>query len=131
MLGTAVKVSICWVIMDADFSRISFSSAEIICFLPLLFIIKISSVEFDDAYYLTKISTSKNVRIRSIGQTLLCTSPDAVKLEVYTMDAVKVGEAAFANGEATVKVGNIPATYLYIVTYPDGRRESGKVVVKD
>jgi hypothetical protein len=54
-----------------------------------------------------------------------------VKLEVYTMDAIKVGEAGFANGEASVKVGKVPATYLYIVTYPDGRRESGKVVVKD
>lgn len=72
-----------------------------------------------------------DVRISSVGQTLLCTSPTAVKLEVYTMDAVKVGEADFANGEATVKVGKVPATYLYIVTYPDGRRESGKVVVKD
>ena len=47
------------------------------------------------------------------------------------MDAVKVGEADFANGEATVKVDKVPATYLYIVTNPDGRRESGKVVVKD
>jgi hypothetical protein len=57
--------------------------------------------------------------------------PTAVKLEVYTMDAIKVGEAAFSNGETTVKVDKIPATYLYIVTYSDGRRESGKVVVKD
>jgi hypothetical protein len=47
------------------------------------------------------------------------------------MDAIKVGEADFANGEALVKVGKAPATYLYIVTYPDGQRESGKVVVKD
>lgn len=65
------------------------------------------------------------------GATFLCTSPTAVKLEVYTMDAIKVGEAAFANGGATVKVRKTPATYLYIVTYSDGRRESGKVVVKD
>ena len=64
-----------------------------------------------------------------VSSTLLSTSPTATKLEVYTMDAVKVGEAAFVNGEATVKVGKAPATYLYIVTYPDGRRESGKVVV--
>ena len=64
------------------------------------------------------------------GSTLLCTSPTAVKLEVYTMDAIKVGEAAFANGEATVKVDKTPATYLYIVTYPNGSRESGKVMVK-
>ena len=70
-------------------------------------------------------------QVHPIGQTLLCTSPTAVKLEVYTMDAIKVGEAGFANGEALVKVGKAPATYLYIVTYPDGRRESGKVVVKD
>lgn len=70
-------------------------------------------------------------QVHTIGQTLLCTSPTAVKLEVYTMDAVKVGEADFANGEATVKVGKVPATYLYIVTNPDGRRESGKVVVKN
>ena len=46
------------------------------------------------------------------------------------MDAVKVGEATFENGEAMVKVNKTPATYLYIVTYPDGRRESGKVMVK-
>ena len=72
-----------------------------------------------------------DICISSVSQTLLCTSPTAVKLEVYTMDAVKVGEAAFASGEATVKVKKTPATYLYIVTYPDGRRESGKVVVKD
>ena len=68
--------------------------------------------------------------IQANGERILCTSPTAVKLEVYTMDAIKVGEAAFANGEASVKVGKAPATYLYIVTYPNGRRESGKVAVK-
>lgn len=91
----------------------------------------ISSAEFDDAYNLTKISISENARIRTIESTLLCTSPTAVKLEIYTMDAVKVDGATFINGEALVKVGKAPATYLYIVTYPDGRRESGKVMVKD
>jgi len=65
------------------------------------------------------------------NSTLHCTSPNAAKLEVYTMDAVKVGEARFVNGEATIKVGSTPALYLYIVTYPDGRRESGKVVVNE
>ncbi|MBR3897578.1 MAG: hypothetical protein IKJ42_11335, partial [Bacteroidaceae bacterium] len=65
------------------------------------------------------------------GSTISCTSPTATKLEIYTMDAVKVGEATFASGEATVKVGKTPATYLYIVTYPNGRRESGKVAVKN
>ncbi|MBQ8867993.1 MAG: hypothetical protein IJ013_09785 [Bacteroidaceae bacterium] len=75
------------------------------------------------------IKEQKSAQVQAIGQILLCTSPDAVKLEVYTMDAVKVGEAAFANGEATVKVGKTPATYLYIVTYPNGRRESGKTVM--
>ncbi len=64
------------------------------------------------------------------GSSLLCTSPTAVKLEVYTLDAIKVGEARFTNGEATVTVDKVPATYLYIVTYPDGRRESGKVMMK-
>ena len=67
--------------------------------------------------------------IQSIGSTISCTSSTATKLEIYTMDAVKVGEAVFANGEATVKVGKTPATYLYIVTYPNGRRESGKVAI--
>lgn len=47
------------------------------------------------------------------------------------MDAIKVGETAFANGKATVKVGKTPATYLYVVTYPNGKRESGKVAVKN
>ena len=61
---------------------------------------------------------------------ITCTSPTAVKFEVFTIDAVKVGEASFINGEAVVKVNKTPAIYLYIVTYPDGRRESGKVGVK-
>ena len=91
----------------------------------------ISSAEFDDAHNLSKISVSRDTRIRAIGSTISCTSPTATKLEIYTMDAVKVGEAAFASGEATVKVGKTPATYLYIVTYPNGRRESGKVAVKN
>jgi len=30
-----------------------------------------------------------------------------------------------------VKVGQTPAIYLYIVTYPDGRRESGKAMVSE
>ena len=77
------------------------------------------------------IKEQESAQVLPIGQTLLCTSSTAVKLEVYTMDAIKVGEAAFANGEATVKVGKIPATYLYIVTYPDGRRESGKVMITE
>ena len=71
-----------------------------------------------------------SLNIYAIGSSLLCTSPTAVKMEVYTMDAIKVGESTFANGEAAVKVNKTPATYLYIVTYPDGRRESGKVMVK-
>ena len=68
--------------------------------------------------------------IKMSNMALTCTSPHATKLEVYTLDAIKVGEATFANGEASVKVNKTPATYLYIVTYPDGRRESGKVMVK-
>lgn len=65
------------------------------------------------------------------GSSLHCTAPNAVKLEVYTMDAIKVGEARFVDGEAAVKVGQVPAMYLYIVTYPDGRRESGKARVSE
>ncbi len=72
----------------------------------------------------------KGVNISVNSSTLLCTSPTAVKLEIYTLDAVKVGEARFTHGEATVRVDKVPATYLYIVTYPDGRRESGKVMMK-
>ena len=79
---------------------------------------------------LIKIKSNKAVNLQINGSTLLCTSSTAVKLEVYTMDAIKVGESTFANGEAIVKVNKTPATYLYIVTYPDGRRESGKVMVK-
>lgn len=89
-----------------------------------------SSAEFDNAYSIPKSPVLGNVQIRTIGSTLLCTSPNATKLEVYTMDAIKVGEGNFANGKATVKVDKVPATFLYIVTYPNGRRESGKVMVK-
>ena len=70
------------------------------------------------------------IYIKAYNSKIHCTAPDAVKMEVYTMDAVKVGEARFTHGQAEVKVNNTPATYLYIVTYPDGRRESGKVIVK-
>lgn len=76
------------------------------------------------------LQEKSTVHLQTIGSTLFCTSPNAVKLDVYTMDALKVGEASFINGEAVVKVNKTPATYLYIVTYPDGRRESGKVMVK-
>ena len=74
---------------------------------------------------------SSSFKINILGSIIHCTAPNAAKLEVYTMDAVKVGEARFVNGEATVKVGSTPALYLYVVTYPDGRRESGKVVVNE
>ena len=83
-----------------------------------------------DANAIRECGISKKTMIQAIGQTLTCTSPNAVKLDVYTMDAIKVGEASFINGEAVVKVNKTPETYLYIVTYPDGRRESGKVMVK-
>lgn len=69
--------------------------------------------------------------IQANNGVVSCTSPNAVKLEVYTMDVVKVGESVFTNGEAMVKVGKTPATYLYIVTYPDGRRESGKAAIRN
>lgn len=69
------------------------------------------------------------IQLQPVGNTLRCIAPTAVKMEVYTMDATKVGEASFVNNEATVTVGKAPATYLCIVTYPDGRRESGKVMV--
>ena len=72
---------------------------------------------------------SSSFKIKILGSTLHCTAPDALKLEVYTMDAVKVGEARFVGGEASVRIDKNPAVYLYILTYPDGRRESGKVVV--
>ena len=94
--------------------------------------------EIDSTYtYSFKVSGAnqlkfidKELQIQAEETTILCTSPNAVKLDVYTMDALKVGEASFINGEAVVKVNKTPATYLYIVTYPDGRRESGKVMVK-
>ena len=73
---------------------------------------------------------TEHLTIHSFASSILCTAHDAMKMEVYTMDAVKVGEARFTDGQAEVKVSNTPATYLYIVTYPDGRRESGKVIVK-
>ena len=76
-------------------------------------------------------SRNPSKRIAISNSTFHCTAPDAIKLEVYTMDAVKVGEAYFVGGEATVKVGSTPALYLYVVTYPDGHRESGKVVANE
>ena len=74
---------------------------------------------------------SSSFKINILGSIIHCTAPNALKLEVYTMDAVKVGEAHFVGGKAAVKVGSTPALYLYIVTYPDGHRESGKVLVNE
>lgn len=79
------------------------------------------------ASHVQEVQQARGTIVRSIGETICCTAPNATKVEVYTMDAVKVGEAAFANGEATVATGKTPATYLYIITFPDGRRESGKI----
>jgi len=91
--------------------------------------------EYSGKEQILKASPSTIDRIPKVnffvnGSTLTFTYPNAVKVEVYTLDAVKVGEARFTNGEVTMTVDKIPATYLYIVTYPDGRRESGKVMVK-
>ncbi|MBQ8607626.1 MAG: leucine-rich repeat protein [Bacteroidaceae bacterium] len=72
-------------------------------------------------------TSSISHKIHTLASSLTCTSSDAVKIEVYSLDALKVGESHFANGQATIKVSHTPATYLYIVTYPDGKRESGKV----
>ena len=71
------------------------------------------------------------LKVEASGSLFHCYAPDAVKLEVYTMDATKLGEARFADATATVKVDRTPAAYLYIVTYPDGRRESGKVMITE
>jgi len=94
----------------------------------------LTSYKADDcalgANAIEKTLTQRNATVHIFGSSLVCTSPNATTLEIYTMDAVKVGEARFTNGEATVTVGKVPATYLYIVTYPDGRRESGKVMMK-
>ncbi len=45
--------------------------------------------------------------------------------------AIKVSETCFVDGAAMVKVNRTPATYLYIVTYPDGQLESGKVMITE
>ena len=71
------------------------------------------------------------IYIQAHNSKISCTAPNAVKLEVYTMDAIKVGDARFVDGKATEKVSEAPAIYLYIVTYPDGRRESGKAMVSE
>lgn len=76
------------------------------------------------------VKEKQHSHVQLMGSSLLCLSPTATLLEVYTMDAVKVGEASFLNGKASVAVDKVPSTYLYIVTYPDGQRESGKVMVK-
>ena len=71
------------------------------------------------------------LEVRAISGTISCTSPTATLLEVYTPTGIKVGEAVFQNGEAVVKVGsNVPSLYLYVVTYPDGTRSSGKMMRK-
>ena len=104
------------------------------------YVTTLQSCTYDDVIIYQKENSSQIVvtnsetrgkNVRFLGQFLHCTAPGAVKLEVYTMDALKVGETAFVNGEAAIKVGTTPALYLYIVTYPDGHRESGKVLVNE
>lgn len=73
-------------------------------------------------------SDKQDVSIRQVGQEILCTDAGGVRLELYTSDAMKVGEASFQDGRATVPIPPVSATYLYVVTYPGGRQASGKVV---
>ena len=114
-------------IYDNLFMAAGYNTTMLSCTHNNMVIYEKENNDIDRIEYILKQSA---VTIRAIGQTLFCTSPTAVKIEVYTMDAIKVGEAAFISGEATVKVDKVPTTCLYIVTYPNGRRESGKVVVK-
>lgn len=72
----------------------------------------------------------KRMEMRAEGDIISCTSSDAVMIEVYTMEAAKVGEATFRNGGAAVKIAGTPGTYLYVVTYDDESRTSGKVMIK-
>jgi len=72
----------------------------------------------------------KEMDMRAEGNVISCTSQDAIMLEIYTMEAAKVGEATFRNGGAAVKVAGTPGTYLYVVTYDDESRTSGKVTIK-
>ena len=104
------------------------------------YVTTLQSCTYDDVIIYQKENSSQIVvtnsetrgkNVRFLGQFLHCTAPGAVKLEVYTMDALKVGEAAFVNGEAAIKVGTTPALYLYVVNYPDGHRESRKVLVNE
>ena len=90
-----------------------------------------SSVEFEETYGMEELSTGCKVQIGICRNSIRANATGASLLEIYSINGMKVGEARFADGEATVKVGEAPAMYLYIVTYPDGRRESGKARVSE
>lgn len=90
----------------------------------------ISSAEFDDAEGVNLLHRTDKAKIHIVGYQLYSESLYALKLELFNTIGIKMDEALFLNGKASVTVDKVPATYLYIVTYPDGRRESGKVAVR-
>lgn len=76
------------------------------------------------------LPTVKQPEICVDGRVISCVSQGAALLEIYTPGGIKASEAAFRNGAAAVKVSGTSGTYLYVVTYEDEHRTSGKVTIK-
>ncbi|MBQ8592887.1 MAG: hypothetical protein IJ467_01150 [Bacteroidaceae bacterium] len=56
---------------------------------------------------------------------------NGVVIEFYGIQGEYLAKKVLFNDQCIWKVPHAPAAYLYIVTYPDGHRESGKVMVED
>lgn len=74
--------------------------------------------------------SATQMEMQNDGNIISYISTEAVMLEVYTPEAVKMGVARFRNGKAAVKVAGTPGVYLYVVTNKDKGRTTGKVTVK-
>ena len=76
------------------------------------------------------VSTTPLVIYEVDGSQICFNVPDAIEVLLYELDGKKVAQQAVVNGEAMLTISKAPAVYLYIVTYQNERRASGKLTVR-
>lgn len=64
------------------------------------------------------------------GGSVLAKVPQNAVAEVYSMAGIKVSAQTLVGGDNQVIMPHTPGIYLLVLTYPDGRREINKVVVR-
>ena len=80
--------------------------------------------------HLSYTLNSQETEIKMVGTTLTCTAPGAQLLQLYTLDSKLVEQTSFTNNQANIALPQSSSTYIYLIIYSDGERESGKISVK-